>query len=234
MQRTITTSWDDGSILDLKVAELLSKYGIKGTFYLPKSLFAHPLGRSDILALAQSFEIGAHTLNHGDLTKIPLSQARTEIAGSKAYLEDLLGHPVSMFCYPSGKFTPEIKRLVQDAGFTAARTIKRGSMALPSDPYEWPVTSYLGKGMPYLVLGDWSKPHVSLKGLWDWETRAKLLFDRFLRNGGVYHVWGHSLVYEVNLQWAKLERVLAYIARQANASYLTNGEIFAAEKEPAS
>ena len=33
----VTTSWDDGSRLDLKLAELLEKYGISGTFYVPKT-----------------------------------------------------------------------------------------------------------------------------------------------------------------------------------------------------
>ena len=33
----VTTSWDDGSIQDLKLGELLMKYGIKGTFYIPRS-----------------------------------------------------------------------------------------------------------------------------------------------------------------------------------------------------
>lgn len=32
-QLIITTSWDDGHPLDLKIAELLDKYGINGTFY---------------------------------------------------------------------------------------------------------------------------------------------------------------------------------------------------------
>ena len=31
----ITTSWDDGHPLDLRVAELLAKYGLQGTFYVP-------------------------------------------------------------------------------------------------------------------------------------------------------------------------------------------------------
>ena len=30
----VTTSWDDGHILDLKLSNLLTKYNIKGTFYL--------------------------------------------------------------------------------------------------------------------------------------------------------------------------------------------------------
>ena len=36
-QTYITTSWDDGHPLDLRVAELLTKYGLHGTFYIPKA-----------------------------------------------------------------------------------------------------------------------------------------------------------------------------------------------------
>ena len=36
MKTLITTSWDDGNKLDIKVAELLDKYGMKGTFYIAK------------------------------------------------------------------------------------------------------------------------------------------------------------------------------------------------------
>jgi peptidoglycan/xylan/chitin deacetylase (PgdA/CDA1 family) len=88
----VTTSWDDGSILDLKVAELLDRYGLKGAFYLPRSLFAHPLGKNDVIALDNRFEIRAHTLNHVDLTSIAPAEAKEEIEGSKTYLEDLLGY----------------------------------------------------------------------------------------------------------------------------------------------
>ena len=108
MKCSVTTSWDDGSIFDLKIAELLNKYGVKGTFYIPKVLFAHPLDKHDILSLDKQFEVGAHTLNHVDLTRASLSEAKMEIEGSKAYLEDLLGHNVPMFCYPSGKFNQDI------------------------------------------------------------------------------------------------------------------------------
>jgi peptidoglycan/xylan/chitin deacetylase (PgdA/CDA1 family) len=35
---TVTTSWDDGHILDVKLSELLKKYNLKGTFYIaPKN-----------------------------------------------------------------------------------------------------------------------------------------------------------------------------------------------------
>jgi peptidoglycan/xylan/chitin deacetylase (PgdA/CDA1 family) len=37
-QIMVTTTWDDSHILDFKLAKLLKKYGIKGTFYIsPKN-----------------------------------------------------------------------------------------------------------------------------------------------------------------------------------------------------
>lgn len=231
MRLIVTTSWDDGSILDLKVAELLGKYGIEGTFYIPKSLFAYPLERHNILTLDKYFEIGSHTLNHVDLTKVSLSQAREEIEGSKAYLEDLLGHNVPMFCYPAGKFNEDIKKIVRDSGFIAARTTKHGGFNLPSDPFEWQITLYASRGSPTPALISWLKWRIATRGLLDWETQAKLLFDKFLEVGGIYHIWGHSLGFEMNLHWDKLERVLTYISHREGVSYMPNSEIFTLHRQ---
>src|SRR4051794_21779274 len=33
----ITTSWDDGHPLDIRIAELLAKYDLPGTFYIPRA-----------------------------------------------------------------------------------------------------------------------------------------------------------------------------------------------------
>ena len=86
----VTTSWDDGSKLDLRLAELLEKHGVKGTFYVPRSYLDEPLQGSDIVALDEEFEIGAHTLHHVALTTIPPEEAKREIDSSKVYLEELL------------------------------------------------------------------------------------------------------------------------------------------------
>jgi len=64
----VTTSWDDGHKLDIKVASLLKKYGVKGTFYItPKNrdFFKKDLLTDrQIVAIGKDFEIGAHTLTH--------------------------------------------------------------------------------------------------------------------------------------------------------------------------
>src|SRR3989344_6003683 len=98
----VTTSWDDGDILDTKLAELLSRYGMKGTFYITKQYREKRLSEDEILAISKNHEIGAHTLTHPDLRKLSKEEKMREIKGSKEWLEDMLGKEVVSFCYPSG------------------------------------------------------------------------------------------------------------------------------------
>lgn len=83
--------------------------------------------------------IGAHTVTHPNLPNAGLDDARREIAGSKARLERELDATVTMFSYPNGGaeryMTPEIARLVRDAGFEAATTSWNGFAGGRSDPY---------------------------------------------------------------------------------------------------
>src|SRR5207237_6708341 len=68
----VTTSWDDGHKLDVRLAALLKKYGIKGTFYIcPQDQEFKDedlLSPQDILSISQDFEIGGHTITHPHLT----------------------------------------------------------------------------------------------------------------------------------------------------------------------
>lgn len=222
----VTTGWDDGTVTDLKLAELLEKYGIKGTFYIAKSFLDNPLPKKDIVALDKKVEIGAHTISHPDLTKVSLLEAEKEIKDSKTYLEDLLGHSISMFCYPYGRYNDKIKRLVKDSGFIAARTCDPEGFNLPEDPYQWHTTLLISNGSPLMALRIWWKFHLwKPSSLLDWESRAKLLFDLALEEWGVYHIYGHSSEIEGKNEWDKLERVLKYISNREGVGYMTNGEV---------
>jgi peptidoglycan/xylan/chitin deacetylase (PgdA/CDA1 family) len=223
----VTTSWDDGTVTDLSLAERLLRYGIKGTFYISRRPSQRILDEKDIRELDQNFELGAHTLNHLDLTKVSLTEARREIGDSKKYLENLLGHGISMFCYPYGAYNQEVSGLVHDAGFIAARTARAGGLDLPEDPYAWHITLLASNNSPLMALKICWQFRLWRPGTWlDWESRAKSLFDVALKNGGIYHLYGHSIDHERSADWDKLERVLVYISFRDNVQYMTNAEIF--------
>ena len=68
----------------------------------------------------------AHTITHPNLLQIDDAAAGREIAGSKQELEDRLGRPVGLFCYPAGLFGAREHALVEGAGFTAAVSCEPG------------------------------------------------------------------------------------------------------------
>ena len=127
----VTTSWDDGHVLDLKVADLLDDYDLAGTFYVATQNVEFRsrdrLGPHGTQAIGQRFEIGAHTRLHMRLTTLSLAAANKEIVGGKTDLEDVIGREVQSFCYPGGLYRAEHVTLVRDAGFCVARTVRRYS-----------------------------------------------------------------------------------------------------------
>jgi peptidoglycan/xylan/chitin deacetylase (PgdA/CDA1 family) len=52
---------------------------------------------------ADGIEIGSHTIHHLSLASVFPVTAEKELAGSKATLEQQLGHFIQFFCYPSGE-----------------------------------------------------------------------------------------------------------------------------------
>jgi peptidoglycan/xylan/chitin deacetylase (PgdA/CDA1 family) len=223
----VTTSWDDGSVLDLRLSELLARHGIKGTFYVPRShRRATPLRKEDILALAnKGHEVGAHTLGHIDLTSVSLSEARAEIEGSKTYLEDILGKRVRMFCYPYGRYNEKIEALVASSGFAGARTLEYTRTRTVANPYELGVTLHASNSSPRTTLRIWREYKMSPLSLMDWDIRAKSLFHLALAEGGIWHLWGHSWEIDSRHDWNKLDRVLDYVSKREGVRYATNSEV---------
>lgn len=75
-------------------------------------------------------EIGAHTVTHPILSKIPGTSLGVEISGSKERLEKELGKKVTSFCYPNGMpddLNEQVFSAVRDAGFTGAVVSYNGS-----------------------------------------------------------------------------------------------------------
>jgi peptidoglycan/xylan/chitin deacetylase (PgdA/CDA1 family) len=102
-----------------------------------KGLRTEPLMNRDELGewLRAGNEIGAHSLNHPDLTTLPLDEARREIVDSKKILEDMFGRPVRHFCYPYGAQNETIRALVQEAGYETATSTIRGVNAPDADTF---------------------------------------------------------------------------------------------------
>ncbi|MFN8830712.1 MAG: polysaccharide deacetylase family protein [Labrys sp. (in: a-proteobacteria)] len=73
--------------------------------------------------------VGAHTMSHPFLAKLPIDGARAEIVRSRQALEDRLGKPVTSFAYPVGDRSAAGLRefaLCVEAGFRIGVTTRPG------------------------------------------------------------------------------------------------------------
>jgi peptidoglycan/xylan/chitin deacetylase (PgdA/CDA1 family) len=80
----------------------------------------------------QKVEIGAHSHTHPELDLNRAAAARDEIRRCKQLLEDELGHEVPSFAYPYGLSSGKIRRLVREAGYVSACSVKN-ALSSPAD-----------------------------------------------------------------------------------------------------
>lgn len=233
----ITTSWDDGHPLDLKVANLLSKHRLSGTFYMPLVNKENSLmSKEEMKSISKKFEVGGHTINHVSLPEIPEENLELEISQGKEKMEEICGQIIS-FAYPKGQYNQNVIQVVKKSGFRGARTAKMLHYRF-TNSFEYHPTihavnrSVLSKGKQTLTSVDKDLSlYLITSGiiLKDWEIIAKKSLDFILEHGGIWHMWGHSWEINNNNDWEKLEKVLHYAnetGKQFGAEFLTNGEVF--------
>ncbi len=76
--------------------------------------------------MAGGQEVGAHTLDHARLGVLGEAEAREQMAGSKAELEDISGSAVTAFSYPFGSHNDLVVAIARDSGFLTATTTIKG------------------------------------------------------------------------------------------------------------
>jgi peptidoglycan/xylan/chitin deacetylase (PgdA/CDA1 family) len=233
----VTTSWDDGDPLDLTVADLLRERHLAGTFYFP---FMGYEGRrtvepGQLRSLAsEGFEVGGHGMSHRVLTPLRSEEVGREVGVCKNRLEDILGEPVRMFCYPKGRLNANVKLQVKRAGYAGARTTRMLSQRLDFDPFRMP-TSLLAYPCSRKMYVNSLLRGMSIRGLLDrvtdliwpgnWVSMAKVLFDQVLGRGGVWHLYGHSWQIEQMGLWDDLKEILDYVAGRKGVVYATNAQV---------
>lgn len=134
-KKPVVITFDDGyDDAYINAYPILKKYNFTATVFV---ITNYTDKKSGYLTQTQidefkkvGMEIGSHTLNHLDLTKIDYTNAHDQIFLSK---NDSL-----VFCYPAGKYDTQTEKLVTDAGYVAAVTTKPGIATEKSDLFLLP------------------------------------------------------------------------------------------------
>jgi peptidoglycan/xylan/chitin deacetylase (PgdA/CDA1 family) len=139
--RTIGLTFDDGfADLAEHALPVLAEHGFRATVFVTTGVtdgrVTFPwyerqppvLGWDEIVDLDRqgTLRFEAHTVSHPSLLAIDDATAAAEIQECRHELEARLGRPVSAFAFPAGLFGERERRLVAEAGFTAAVSCEPG------------------------------------------------------------------------------------------------------------
>ncbi|MCG3176227.1 MAG: hypothetical protein MOGMAGMI_01173 [Candidatus Omnitrophica bacterium] len=130
-RKTVVITFDDGTLDNFDHAfPVLRKMDFPATIFMITSNIGQEgwLGEQDLKILDQSgIEIGSHTADHAFLPSLKNdAEIEDQLLRSKARLEEVLGHPVSLLSYPAGGFNSRIAALAQLAGYEGAVTTNHG------------------------------------------------------------------------------------------------------------
>ena len=221
-KKAITFSYDDTVTQDIRLIEILDKYGLKATFNLNSGLLGMDgmliregvevshvkIPASEIASVYKNHEVAAHTLTHPHLPKLPDDEVIRQVEEDRLNLSDLVGYEVVGMAYPGGGMNnnDRVARLIKNhTGIKYARTISLGYSFLPQpDLYRYKPTAF----------------HL------DFADNYRLAADFFERETeGVFYIWGHSYEFDIHNTWDQFEEFCKAISGRPDVFYGTNKEI---------
>jgi hypothetical protein len=229
----ITTSWDDGHPLDMKLLELLEKYNLKATFYIPLSNSENPVMEKNAMRELSNFqEVGCHTLSHIYLNGLNYKEAEFEITECKVLMEEIIGKQIDAFCFPGGKFSDRDLLLVKKAGYLFARTTKLLAISNPQFKLmNTSIQAYNHSSVTLLLHCILNLNMLPIRSNWffmnfnrNFLKLAEHYISANLELNSVFHVWGHSYEIEQYNLWHQVEDLFKMISSYHQATFLNNTE----------
>lgn len=142
----VAQCWDDGSVDDIRVIEILREYGAKASFNLNFGLHEEArscswkylgekevwrLSRSELRSVYEGFTVANHGYKHLPPARVEWTDACQDIRIGREALEQHFGCEVLGYVYPGGSYNDSVMQAVRDAGHVYGRTIKMSESVLP-------------------------------------------------------------------------------------------------------
>jgi len=200
MSKYFLLSFDDGTVHDRRLVELLNKYQIPATFNLNSGLEdfvwefqGQPVVRQSLKDTVEQYrghEIASHTLTHPWLNSLTPPQLSREVREDCAALKEIFGLEEIGFGVPFTACDEREIRIIRKYAKYIRLSEGSDSFALPEDPF-----------------------HIPIHGLYnDADIREKIA--RFAENDlpvSVFVLAGHSYEFEALGHWEYMEELLKYI-----------------------
>jgi len=151
--RPVALTFDDGfRDFYTHAFPILQQHGFYATMYLPAAFIGserRSFKSRECLTWAEAkelhragIEFGSHTVHHPELVDLPWPDIQSEIADSKAQIENQLGAPVKAFAYPYAfpqtrrDFVDRFKDLLMIGGYETCVTTQIGRHRPGADPLQ--------------------------------------------------------------------------------------------------
>jgi peptidoglycan/xylan/chitin deacetylase (PgdA/CDA1 family) len=157
LPRDVIAFWDQGAPLPANpiiltfddgwpdwystVFPILQAHGFTAEFYVSLDSIGSSITWDQLREMAAAgMGIGAHDVNHFQLTGGPVTPAspevmRYQVTEAKRVLERQLGIPVDSMAYVGGGYDATLMGIVQEAGYSSARAVNRGTWQEPGARY---------------------------------------------------------------------------------------------------
>jgi len=226
MLKAVTFSYDDGVTQDIKLIELLNKYGLKCTFNINSKLLGtkgillrqkqriarYRIAQDDVKYVYEGHEVAAHTLTHPNLTSLNENEIIYQVEQDRNYLSEIVGYEVKGMAYPNGGVNNDDRVAEVIKTYT---NIKYCRTITNTDSFD--IQNNLYRFNPNVH-------HIQQ-------------FDRLMKMGRefvelntdspkIFYIWGHS--YEMDYApdyWMKLEEFFELISKRDDIFYGTNEEV---------
>ena len=224
LSKAFTLSYDDGPVWDRNLIEMMTKYGVRGTFNLNSHRynfaaddFADVAAEARELYLGSGNEVAAHTMGHLNLTSNDSGFGIRSIIRDRELLEEMFGVIIKGMAYPYGAYNDTVVEMCRLCGVNYCRTVEStGKFSMPRDWLRLPATCH--HNAPNLM------------ELADKFVNTKPLSEAWRQGPSMFYVWGHSYEFNDNGNWQVMEELLKRVTDTDTVWYATNGQIFDYEK----
>lgn len=223
-RKALTLSYDDGVEQDIRLIDIMKRYGLKGTFNLNSGLYKdcgtvyepgtihRRMSRDEVSALyvKNGMEVAVHGLTHPFLEELPVNICLEEVVKDRENLEKQFDVIVRGMAYPYGTYSDQVIEILKQVGIVYARTvISSGNFRIPTDWFQLEATCHH------------KDPHLM-------ELAVQFVEDEAVKQGKplLFYLWGHSYEFESDDNWNVIEEFAEYMGNREDFWYATNLEIY--------
>jgi len=225
--KAVTLSYDDGVVEDLKLADILSSYGLKGTFNLVGTKFKQDNLSDDEIRkhiLNKGHEIAIHGYFHRPEGTLRTIEGIRDVLDCRLELEERFGIIVRGMAYPDTgirRFTSNvsyerIKGYLTDLDIAYARTLGEDNnlFMLPVDWHNWMPTAHHNNPK----LGEYVEEFINV------DNNGRVYgASRYPR---LFYLWGHSFEFARDNNWDVIYDFCEKMSGNDDIWFATNMEIY--------